>query len=234
VKVWVSRSRPGAERQAAALREAGYEPVVAPVIEIETLEQTPPEGPFDTVIFLSEHAVRLGLPALEQLPWFAGTQRLAVGARTAAGLELRGLNVAIPPVATSEGLLDLTRLRRLQRRRVLLVTGAGGRSLLDRELVARGALVRRLECYRRVVRQRLEADVHGCDAVIAASGEGLRQVATLWLGAGGRADVPVLVPSARVARLGVELGLFNLHDCGGADSDAWLRGLAQLQSAGTS
>jgi len=42
--------------------------------------------------------------------------------------------------------------------------------------------------------------------------------------------VPVLVPSARVAALGVELGLRNLHDCAGADSAAWLRGLAAVES----
>jgi uroporphyrinogen-III synthase len=228
VKVWLSRSRPGADRQAADLRDAGFEVVVAPVIYIEALNPPLPAGSFDVVVFLSEHAVRLGLPALERLPWFAAARVLAVGARSAGVLGSRDIGVEVPSEATSEGLLALPRLRRPGERRVLLVSGAGGRPLLARELAARGAEVHRFDCYRRVVVRTLEAAVLGCDAVIAASGEGLRQAARLWLDAGGRADIPVLVPSPRVAQLGVELGLSRLHDCGGADSDAWLRGLAQL------
>lgn len=228
----MSRSRPGADRQAADLRRAGYRVVVAPVIQVKALAPPAPVGPFDFVIFLSEHAVRLGLPALERQPWFAGTQVLAVGARTAVVLENQGVTADVPAEPTSEGLLDLPQLDRLQGRRVLLAAGQGGRALLTRELAARGAEVQRYECYRRIPVDALEPAVLHCEAVIAASAEALERLARLWREAGGRADVPVLVPSARVAARGVELGLVNLHDCGGADSDAWRRGLATVQSAG--
>ena len=232
MKVWISRSRPGAERQAADLRAAGHQVVVAPVIDVEPVRDPAPAGPFHHVIFLSEHAVRLGLPALEAQPWFPRARLLAVGARTARALERQGLAVETPSEPTSEGLLELPRLQAVDGHRVLLVAGVGGRSLLSAALAARGAEVLRFECYRRVAVDRLEPSVIDCDVIIAASGEGLEQAARLWLLAGGRPDVPVLVPSARVADLGVEVGLSSLHDCGGADSDAWLRGLAQLQSAG--
>jgi uroporphyrinogen-III synthase len=233
VKVWMSRSQPGAERQAADLRSAGYQVVTAPVLDIEALADPSPPGPFDWVIFLSEHAVHHGLPALVASGCLSGAQILAVGSRTAVVLEHSGWTAEVPQEATSEGLLALPRLQRLAGQRILLVAGVGGRSLLEQTLTERGAAVLRFECYRRAAAAALDPAVLACDVIVAASADGLTRAAELWLGAGGRADVPVLVPSARVARRGVEVGLQSLHDCGGADSRAWLAGLERLQRAGT-
>jgi uroporphyrinogen-III synthase len=228
----MSRSRPGADRQASELERAGHRVVVAPVLQIEPVAGPVPRGPFDRAVFLSEHAVRFGLPALAHaLP---RDRLFAVGSRTAAALAARGMDARAPEDPRSEGLLAMPELQDLAGERVLLVSGAGGRALLGDELAARGARVSRFECYRRVAVHTLDPAVRDCDAIIAASADGLRQVAALWLGAGGRPDVPVLVPSARVARAGVELGLSRLHDCGGADTDAWLRGLEHVGSPGAS
>lgn len=229
MRVWVTRSQPGADRQAAALRDAGHDPVVAPVIRIEITGSAPPPGPFDELVFLSEHAVRAGLPPLRAAPWFIDARAFAVGARTASVLADAGVPAATPAEPTSEGLLALPEFAALDGHRVLLVRGVGGRELLEQTLTERGAAVARFDCYRRAPVRRLDPRVLGCQAIIAASGEGLHQVAALWLEAGGAADVPVLVPSARVAGLGVEVGLSSLHDCAGADSEAWLRGLARLE-----
>ncbi|MFU8814170.1 MAG: uroporphyrinogen-III synthase [Pseudomonadales bacterium] len=233
VKVWLSRSQPGAERQAADLRAAGYQVVVAPVLHIEPLPASaPPPGPFDWIIYLSEHAVRHGLRALPDSSQARAARVLAVGRRTAAVLERHGVPSAAPDDATSEGLLALPQLQNLAAQHVLLVGGVGGRTLLAETLTARGARVARFDCYRRVPARVLDPAVLDCNVIIAASAEGLARVADLWLAAGGRPDVPVLVPSARVAGLAVEVGLESLHDCAGADSAAWLRGLERLQRAG--
>jgi uroporphyrinogen-III synthase len=228
----MSRSQPGADRQAGELRAAGHDVVVAPVLDVEPIPAQPPSGPFRYLVFLSEHAVRFGLPALGDHAATAAV--LAVGTRTADVLEHAGVRVtATPPEATSEGLLDLPELQHLRGAAVLLVGGAGGRTLLARTLTERGARVARFECYRRCAVTAVDPAVFDCDVIVAASAEGLVRVAALWLPAGGRSDVPVLVPSARVARLGVEVGLQSLHDCAGADSDAWLRGLERLRQMGT-
>jgi uroporphyrinogen-III synthase len=233
MKVWMSRSQPGAERQAADLRGAGHQVVVAPVLEIEATGAVPPSGPFHHIVFLSEHAVHCGLPALLSRPdALAGAQVLAVGGGTAAVLQAQGVRAATPAEATSEGLLALPQLARPIGERVLLVGGVGGRALLARTLTERGARVARFDCYRRRAGAALDPAVLDCDVIVAASGDGLVRVAELWLAAGGRSNVPVLVPSARVAARGVEVGLQSLHDCAGADSDAWLRGLERLQRAG--
>lgn len=227
MRVWLTRSEPGASRQAKDLRAHGHEVLVVPVIETEALSEPLPDGPFDTVVFVSEHAVRFGLAALEASDGFGSAAVLAIGARTAAVLEQAGHPTENPDQATSEGLLALPALQHPGR--VLIVAGHGGRQVLEPALARRGGQVRRFECYRRrAVAPPSGSGVLSCDAVIAASGEALQMVAEFWIGAGGRADVPVLVPSARVAALGVELGLKTLHDCNGADSNAWLRGLAAL------
>lgn len=227
----MGRSQPGAERQAAELRAAGYPVVTAPLIRIEALPPILPAQPFEAVVFLSEHAVRHGLAALQSCSWFAAARLLAVGGRTASVLEAAGHRSTAPARASSEGLLAAPELTKAAS--VLLVCGVGGRDLLEQTLCERGVRVARCVCYRRVAVDALDPAAAACDVAIAASAEALRVLAELWLGAGGRSDLPILVPSARVAGIGVELGFGRLHDCGGADSDAWLRGLAALQSTET-
>ncbi len=249
MKVWITRSLPGCERQARALRAAGHECVVAPVIDIEPVRGPAPEGPFDIAIFVSEHAVRLGLPQLD----LRTTNLLAVGPRTAEVLK-RAVSErpgwVTGPVQTgmradSEGLLALPALATVAGRHVLIVSGIGGREVLQEQLVARGARVSRFAVYRRVARllpgaSQVQAGRDGTatefppvtvDAISAGSGDGLAAVAALWFGAGGRADVACLVPSARLVDAAVALGFRSVHDCGGADDASVLRGLERIRGA---
>ena len=229
MKVWITRSQPGADRQAQALAAAGHDPLVAPVLEIRPLPGSAPEGPFDIVIFLSEHAVRHGLPRLR----VAGAQLLAVGARTAAVLRAAGCDAEQPARADSEGLLALPLLRDVTGRRVLLVCGADGRMLLATELAARGAQLARFVCYRRCVCAVDPTVLVAVDVIAVGSADGLAAAARPWFAGGGRADVPLLVPSARVREQGVALGFSNVHDCAGADDQSLLLGLRALQQMGT-
>lgn len=228
MNVWLTRSEPGASRQAAILKAMGYRCLVAPVLHIEPVPNDPPGGEFDLLIFLSEHAVRLGLPRLRP----GAAQVLAVGARTAEVLAGAGHAVLQPDRPDSEGLLDLPVLAEVRGSRILLVCGEGGRMLLATELAARGARVERFVCYRRAPAA-IDADLGSVEAIVAGSADGLTQIARLWFAAGGAPDVPVLVPSRRVGEHGVALGFRNVHDCRGADSAAVLRGLEQLSRTGT-
>lgn len=228
MRVWLTRSEPGASRQAAVLEAAGHSCLVAPVLAIEPVAGDPPSGPHDAVIFLSEHAVRLGLPRLSP-----GTARIfAVGGRTAEVLEAAGHQVVRPERPDSEGLLALEQLTAVRGQRILLVGGVGGRTLLATELTARGATVERFVCYRRRIVESLDTRPGSVEAIVAGSAEGLAQIARLWFAAGGSPDVAVLVPSERVGAHGVALGFRNVHDCGGADAAAVLRGLERLARTG--
>jgi len=228
VLVWITRSEPGASRQARELEAAGHRCVVAPVLRIQALAGTPPAGPYDLLVFVSEHAVHCGLPRLAP----GAARFLAVGARTAAALAERGHTALRPARADSEGLLALPELADVAGRRVLVVCGAGGRTLLVDELTARGARVDRFVCYRRQAVDAVQGELAGIDAIVAGSADGLSAIARIWAAGGGTADVPLLVPSARVQTHAVALGFRNVHDCGGADTAAVLQGLAELERTG--
>ncbi len=227
MRVWVTRSQPGAERQAAALRRCGFDVVVRPVLEIEPLPAAAP-APFDKVIFLSEHAVRYGLEKLD----LGQAQVFAVGRRTAEVLERAGVDVEVPQIASSEGLLNMPDLEKVAGSAILVVCGAGGRELLAAELSRRGAAVERLVCYRRRPAEGLDVDATAIDAIVAGSGDGLEQIARLWFGAGGPSGVALLVPSARVAARAEALGFSRVRDCGSAEVDAVIKQLDALGSTG--
>ncbi len=228
MRVWVTRSQPGADRQGKVLGESGYSVLIQPVLEIAPIAIEAPVGGFDLVIFLSEHAVRWGLPYVD----LGEATLLAVGPRTAEVLHAAGLAVRVPHTHSSEGLLRMSELQQIRGARILLVCGAAGRELLAPALVERGASVQRLICYQRVPATRLAVETGTVDAIIAASGDGLKQIARLWFAAGGEPGVALLVPSARVAEMAVELGFVCIHDCGGADTSAVLSTLDGLRATG--
>lgn len=226
MRVWITRSQPGAGRLAAVLQSHGVEVLVAPVLEIEPIAVTPPSHSFDAVVFLSEHAAVLGARNIA----IEDSVVLAVGERTSAALAELGIEATVPKLRSSVGLLELPELTEVLDKRILLVAGMAGRDMLSCELTSRGAEIDRLIVYRRVAVDRLSSahrsQLGEVEMIVVSSGDGFENAARLWFLANGNADVPVLVPSERVALQGKTVGLANVHDCAGADSDAVLRGLA--------
>ena len=221
VTIWVTRTEPGATALGDALANAGHRVFKAPVLEIRRKPFDPPKGPFDYGVFLSVHGVRQAAASLAgNIPTL-----FAVGRQTQAALRELGFDAAVPAIETSEGLL--TMLPDAAGKRVLVVTGAGGRNLLPETLGKLGAEVTRLEVY---VRYPLAPapDLARVDVIVVSSGDGLARTARLWLDAGGAADIPILAPSARVATLGAGLGMRSVQNCGGADAQAVLRTLRRL------
>ena len=106
----------------------------------------------DIAVFISPAAVRFAWKLLPGLRFARTACVLAPGAGSARALRRRGVVASYPPERQdSDGLLDLPRLTRVRRRRIVLVGAAGGRDLLWRELRARGARVQLIEVYRRTV-----------------------------------------------------------------------------------
>jgi len=102
----------------------------------------------DLVIFTSPAAVKFArrLAALR-----SRATTLAPGSGTRNALSRAGLRNAIAPDREdSEGILALPVVRDVRGKRVGIVGAAGGRGLLDRELVARGATVIHAHVYERV------------------------------------------------------------------------------------
>ena len=161
-------------------------------------------------IFTSANAARLAATRLHA-PW---PRCFAIGSATAAVLEAQGHSPAerAPQGSTSEALLDHADLQSISGQHFLICTGVGGRDLLEQILSARGAVVERLELYRRTplpyTATQIGAALQQVTAILCTSGENLQRLVELTPAAQGpqlRARALVL-PSPCVLELARRLG----------------------------
>lgn len=232
---------------AQVLAEAGYVGQCMPLLAIEPLPETPALRSrfldfdhYDAVVVVSQTAARLGLDYLDHF-WPQPPVRqhwFAVGAATAAPLEAFGLDVRWPSEGDdSEALLALPEwdeLLEIPGTRIAILRGEGGRAWLGERLRERGAQVDFIELYRRTfpdypagfVRQHV--DTHALNGCVVSSGEGLQRLIALaaddwsWL-----AQMPLFVPSVRVADAAAQAGALDVRNCQGASASALLACLAE-------
>jgi uroporphyrinogen-III synthase len=224
--ILITRPREHAGPLAEAVRAAGGEPVLFPVIDIapardkEALARTIGSlHRFDLAVFISESAVARGCEAvLATRPWPKDLRVAAVGGSTARALERLGFTGVIAPQGQgdSEALIALPELRDVRGRSVLVFRGEGGREWLRDALELRGAAVEYAECYRRAPPPAANLapllarwQRGGIDAVSVTSGEGLANLFGL-LGPTGKnylRATPVFVSHRRIAGLARELGI---------------------------
>jgi len=154
----------------------------------------------DLWIFTSANAVQ-GAQALQGEGW--PPQLLAIGQATARALAAQGHAALAPEGGSSEDLLLWPELAELHGKRVVLVTGEGGRSLLARTLADRGASVSVACCYRReVIAQQpgvLLSALRAADVALLTSGEALQALLLQLPSAEVVQQLPLLLPSRRVA-----------------------------------
>ncbi len=126
-----------------------------PLMTIEPIAFEPIKlDDFDVVIFLSVNSCQARLPCLvfqkkgtEGAP---GTKIIAIGPATQNALIARGFqNVICPDTFSSEGILEMPLLRDCRDLSIALICGENPKSLLKNNLMARGARVKTLFCYRR-------------------------------------------------------------------------------------
>jgi uroporphyrinogen-III synthase len=160
---------------------------------------------YDFAVFVSANAVEYGAP--DSRRWPLRLVALAPGPGTAEALAAVGIAGARIPATTfdSEGLLALPELADVRGKRIL--RGDGGREQLGNTLIARGALVDYVECYRRAKPESgaaglaeafREGRIH---AVTITSSEGLDNLwalADAAMRAAWRA-CPTFVPHHRIA-----------------------------------
>jgi uroporphyrinogen-III synthase len=230
------------------LSQAGIFSSSLPLLEIEPIavsdtmrEVIQGLGRYCAVIVVSKPAARMGVDLLNQYwpqPQPPSPRWFSVGAATAQILADNGLDVSFPAEGDdSEALLELSSLREAIARpdpRVLILRGEGGRELLAERLRELGASVEYLELYRRglphypstVLPDRIEAE--RLNGLVVSSGQGfehLRQLAgNAWT---EMAQLPLFVPSPRVAELARAAGAQTVVDCRGASATALLTALRE-------
>ncbi len=235
--------------QEAALRmsleAAGYRAVACPMITIEpALELSPAQrtvihnlDQYQHVIFVSSNAVRFGMDSIgdywPQLPvdlnWYT------VGEGSARALAEYGVSVQRPlQQMTSEGLLEMDTLQNIDRHKVLIVRGEGGRDFLRTSVSQRGALVQELAVYRRERPIRPAGELfalirdNDCRALMLNSGEGLHNMVSLLTEHELRSlqQLSLVVPGERVAAMAQEMGFAELLVAGNATDEAMIKALA--------
>lgn len=227
---------------AATLAEAGIGSASLPLLVIEPLAETAEQrvtilqlDRYCAVMVVSKPAARLALERLDhywpQPP--VGQRWFSVGAATGAILKDYGLAVSWPHDGDdSEALLALPQLAEalaVPAPRVLIIRGEGGREFFAETLRARGVQVDTLELYRRllpaypphVLIDTVKAE--RLNGLVVSSGQGLRSLHEL----AGDAwpdllELPLFVPSPRVAEMARQLGARRIVDCRGAGAAALL------------
>jgi len=164
---------------------------------------------FDLIIFISQNAVKFGLPCLQNLwpQWPQSLKWFAVGPGTAHLLGDNDFTVYSPSKASSEGLLAMSELRAPKGKKILIVRGIGGREALKKGLEERGASVDYLEVYcRNLVNYESVDWVPTTEKVLALihSGEALTHL-RLLLGS-LRKQYHLIVPSRRLQLMAIDEG----------------------------
>ncbi|WP_159881138.1 uroporphyrinogen-III C-methyltransferase [Paenibacillus puerhi] len=215
-RILVTRARSQASVLVGQIEERGGEAVEFPVIRTQ-----PPTGQeaqeardqalenlhtFDWVIFTSVNGVEAFFDRLKELRRdirsLAGARLMAVGPKTAAALEARGLFVeAIPPVYQGEALFETLAPRLQPGERVLLATADIARTTLPDKLKEHGMDVVKIDIYENV----LETD--GGDEVLGLLRQGMIHIITFT----SSSTVTNLVQALK--RLGVEEPLELLQGC---------------------
>jgi len=233
----------------AALEQAGFQAVHAPLIAIEPLPSPDPVQRSllldlaDTphVIFVSRNAITHGMAWIEdfwpQLP--VGVNWYTVGASSAALLAEHGIR-ALQPAAemTSEGLLALPSLQAVADQRVLILKGEGGRSLIRETLAQRGARVRELVVYRRTVPAYAPGEFSarlrdsGCQSILISSGEGLDNMVSLLEpeSLAAARQLTLVVPGERVAQAAAAAGFPRVAIADNATDEAMVAAVCALAS----
>jgi len=244
--ILVTRPAGQAAALAGELTGKGYAVFEQPLLELHKLPGNDPINDavldnltgYQHLIFISGNAARFGMEIiLERGELPTAIRTYAIGAKTAGKLREYGLKAICPDFMTSEGLLGVEQLLQIEGHKILIVKGKGGRNTLRDGLAQRGALVDELACYQRNCPQlapgALAQTISSCgiDLVLLSSGEGFcnmlkllspQETINLY-------EMPMIVPSRRVARMVRDAGFTVVHEASNATDDAMLEAVQYLQ-----
>lgn len=133
----------------ALLEKNGAQVFQLPLFEIQPISFSSKKiDVSDIIIFSSSNAVTHFFSASH--PDISHKLIIAVGPATQKSLEKQGiLNVVCPKQFSSEGILALSQLQKIQRKNILIICGENPKTLLKNKLITRGAQVGVIFCYRR-------------------------------------------------------------------------------------
>ena len=114
-RIWLTLTKPSSDGIAALLRKRNFDVLNRPVTRIEELPRSQISSEIslaDKNVFLSQHAARIVLSICEEDGIPLTGRFFAIGKATASAIESKnpGLQVEVPKIQNSTGLLDLPEL----------------------------------------------------------------------------------------------------------------------------
>jgi uroporphyrinogen-III synthase len=220
LRVLITRPIQQAQSLALQLKSEGYQASMLPLLQIQPVELGTSIHAANTLIFVSANAVRMGLSQLESRGVeLSGKRLLAIGPATRAEIEKAGFTAEISESGyRSEELLDKLRSEKEVTTEYTLVCGVGGREFLEKGLGELGALVNRLEVYRRVPSEDIESSLADLNQQTPPDLISLMNEESLWifemaisgLGLDHWKKIPVLVSSTRIQESAKQLGFIQV------------------------
>lgn len=192
----------------------------------------------DVLIFTSPAAVRYAL-ALAPLQKKARGAVIAVGRATARALRRQGIDAQVPASRQdSEGVMALPSLQHAGGKCVALIGAPGGRGLMQRQLVARGARLREVHVYQRtasrLTRRHQEAvqQLPAMACVLLSSAEALQNLkAQLSEAAWARlCQATAVVSSERIGAAAHAAGFARIHRAASANQADLLAAACDIHS----
>ncbi len=245
--VLVTRPKPAGLQLSEEIITRGGQATYFPTIEITPIRESIPQfDRTDWLIFISPQAVLQGIPLLRQYwPVFPDKIKLAaIGEGTAKLLHSEGFIDIIHPPAndwSSEGLLKLPHFQAVSGKHIVLVKGMGGREVLSNALTERGAIVKHIVAYQRILPKYENIDSYlllfrqkKIDIIVCTSGESLQNLMTL-IGTPNQAlllHVPMVVVSERLVLLAKGLGFKNVFLAANASHNAIIDTLSFIKGNG--
>ncbi len=157
LSILVTRPEHQADEFCLMLKNAGAKPVRLPTLKIEettqqdhTLRLLKQVDQQNIIIFTSSNAVEFASGYMDSLLSSQHTYTVAaIGKKTTQALQKKNIHVDIQPEKyyNSESLLALADMRQVKNKRILIIKGEGGRTLLGDTLKARGAIVEHANVY---------------------------------------------------------------------------------------
>lgn len=201
----------------------GGDCIVRPTLDIfplqdNTVLQALPEHVqhADKIIFITANAVICFFKHIKNIPENKTLYAMGPGTRSILKNYVKN-NIIIPaPPYSTESFLILNDFQNITQQTILILSGEGGRKLLQQTLHERGAKVIKAEVYRRQcpnvdLSQEILAWQHHVDLIVSTSIESLKNLLKLvgrthqsWL-----INIPLIVISERVAQAAHHLGFHN-------------------------
>jgi len=246
--ILVTRPRQQANRLCELIGRQGGTALSLPTIAIEAsadtgVYQNSPNywSAFDMIIFVSRNAVIWAFKTIIRAADLDNARIIAIGEGSAEELAKHGIKRVLHagPEAGSEALMGLDQLQsaQIKTRRIVIIKGEGGRTLLRDNLSARGAVVVTVNVYKRtmpVYEVEYLIDIwqrHQPDAIVATSNEGLQNLVKLTpeLVSGQLFSSALVAMSQRTMELAARLGFKNKIFVADEQSDAGLlRALSEI------